>query len=85
MFLLRDDNIRLTPAERELLATVNALFGGVLFTSDNVARYDRDKRAVYERLATLSRESFRRLAFEKHGLRITYTENGRETSVLIPM
>ena len=85
VFLLRDDNIRLTPAQRELLATVNALFGGVLFTSDNVAKYDAGKRAVYERLAALSRESFRRLAFEKHGLRITYTENGRETSVLIPI
>ena len=85
VFLLRDDNIKLTPAERELLATVNALFGGVLFTSDNVAKYDAGKRAVYERLATLSKESFRRLAFEKRGLRIFYTENGRETSVLIPM
>ncbi|MBO5497382.1 MAG: alpha-galactosidase [Oscillospiraceae bacterium] len=85
VFLLRDDNIRLTPQQREMLATVNALFGGVLFTSDNVAKYDRDKRAVYERLATLSRESFRRLAFEKRGLRIFYTENGNETSLLIPM
>jgi alpha-galactosidase len=85
VFFLREDNLKLTEEEKLTLATVNALFGGVLFTSDNVAGYDRDKRAVYERLATLSRESFRRLAFEKHGLRITYTENGRETSVLIPM
>ena len=85
VFLLRDDNIKLTPEQRKTLATVNALFGGVLFTSDNVAKYDGEKRALYERLATLSKESFRRLAFEKRGLRVFYTENGRETSVLIPL
>ena len=85
VFLLRDDNMKLTPEQRRTLATVNALFGGVLFTSDNVGKYDGEKRAFYERLATLSRESFRRLAFEKRGLRIFYTDSGKETSVRIPL
>ncbi len=84
VFLLRDDNISLSPEQRRLLATVNALFGGVLFTSDNVARYDGEKRAFYERLSGLSKDSFRRLEFEKKGLRVFYTENGAETSILIP-
>lgn len=85
VFLLRDDNMKLTIEQRRTLATVNALFGGVLFTSDNVGTYDGEKRALYERLATLSKESFRRLAFEKHGLRIFYTDSGKETSVRIPL
>ncbi len=84
VFLLRDDNIRLSPEQRRLLATVNALFGGVLFTSDNIARYDVEKRALYERLSTLSKDNFLRTKAEKRGLRVIYTENGAETSVLIP-
>ena len=85
VFLLRDDNMKLTIEQRRTLATVNALFGGVLFTSDNVGTYDGEKRALYERLATLSKESFSRLAFEKRGLRIFYTDSGKETSVRIPL
>ena len=57
VFLLRDDNMKLTPEQRETLATVNALFGGVLFTSDNVGAYDEKKRAFYERLEALGPRS----------------------------
>ncbi len=39
VFLLRSDNIKLTPAERETLLTVNALLGNLLFTSDNIKLY----------------------------------------------
>ena len=44
MFLLRDDNIKLFERQREALLTINALFGSVLMTSDNVAAYDDEKR-----------------------------------------
>ena len=84
VFLLRDDNIKLSPDQREMLATVNALFGGVLFTSDNVGRYDAQKRALYKRLASLSRENFRRLRPERGGLRVFYAEDGAERSLFIP-
>jgi len=39
VFLLRRDNIKLTPAEQETLLAVNALFGNLLFTSDNIKLY----------------------------------------------
>lgn len=39
VFLLRDKNIRMKPQERKLVATINKLFGNLLFTSDNVADY----------------------------------------------
>ena len=44
VFLLRDDNIKLFERQREALLTINALFGSVLMTSDNVAAYDDEKR-----------------------------------------
>ena len=46
VFLLRDDNIKLSPAQRRALLTLNALFGNVLMTSDNVAQYDEGKRKM---------------------------------------
>ena len=39
VFLLRDDNIKLSKAQREALSKLNALFGSLLFTSDNIATF----------------------------------------------
>ena len=44
VFLLRDDNISLSPEQRKALITINALFGSVMMTSDNLAEYDEEKR-----------------------------------------
>ncbi len=43
VFLLRDTNISLTYEQRKALITLNALFGSVLMTSDNIAEYDEPK------------------------------------------
>ena len=39
VFLLRDDNIKLNENQRIALTTINALFGHVLMTSDNISNY----------------------------------------------
>ena len=44
VFLLRDDNIRLNKKQKHALATINALFGSVLMTSDNMNKYDEEKK-----------------------------------------
>ncbi len=45
VFLLREDNISLSPAQKQTLAYLNHLFGSVLFTSDDVGTYsDAQKR-----------------------------------------
>ena len=46
VFLLRDDNIKLSQKQRRALLTLNALLGDVLMTSDNVGSYDEDKRKL---------------------------------------
>ena len=85
VFLLRDDNIRLSPKERETLAVVNALFGGVLFTSDNVGDYEADKRAVYERLKGLSRENVIGVEQRRGRLIVRYREDGKDKKLIVPM
>ena len=56
VFLLRDDNIRLTKAQRESLTMINALFGSLMMTSDDISAYDQQKREVLEHALRLFEE-----------------------------
>ena len=46
VFLLRDDNIELSPEQKRALITLNALFGSVMMTSDNIGEYDQNKNEL---------------------------------------
>lgn len=46
VFLLRDQNNKMTFAERKLLAKINSAFGNLLFISDNVSEYTPEQLAV---------------------------------------
>ena len=83
VFLLRDDNMKLTRRQRETLAIVNALFGAVCFTSDNVGDYDPDKRAVYDRLKKLSRADVLGVEPHRGKLIIRYREDGKKKKLSI--
>ena len=48
VFLLRDENIKLSKEQRKALTKLNALFGSLLFTSDNIATYDEDKKKTFD-------------------------------------
>ena len=80
VFILREENTRLTPEEKRVLATVNSLFGGVLFCSDDMSSYQPDVRAFYEEMLQ------NRQATDIHvqtgdGIRISYVVN-EETKIL---
>ncbi len=53
VFFLREKNIRLSPAQKLKLAKINALFGGVLLTSDNIGEYDGSALAAYKDVMSL--------------------------------
>lgn len=53
VFFLREKNIRLSPAQKMKLAKINALFGGVLLTSDNIGEYDGAALAAYKDVMNL--------------------------------
>ena len=57
VFLLRKNNIKLSNEQKKTLAVVNALYGGVLFTSDNVAEYDTEQRKMYDMLQKLDKDN----------------------------
>ena len=48
VFLLRYQNIKLSFDQRTALTKINALFGSMLMTSDNIAEYDDEKKKVLE-------------------------------------
>ena len=48
VFLLREDNISLTEDQKKLLATVNRLFGKLLFTSDNLKKYSSEQMYLFD-------------------------------------
>ena len=67
VFLLREENTSLTDEQKHTLAIVNALFGSVLFASDDFGKYDGKKRALYAALCQL--QGARILAVEQGPIR----------------
>lgn len=81
VFLLRENNMHCSFEQREIIATVNKLFGSVLFTSDNVGDYN--ERQMQLLLRTFSKDEIviRKAEFSASARRILdidYTENGIE-------
>ncbi|MBR6115437.1 MAG: alpha-galactosidase [Oscillospiraceae bacterium] len=84
VFLLREDNLGLTAGQKRILATVNALFGGVLFTSDDVSKYTGDSRRVYEEISALERTDCLGVDYANRVVTVTYRLNGRIERLHIP-
>lgn len=53
VFILRDENVKLSESEKETLALVNGLFGSVLFMSDDASLYDERKMELYKKVISL--------------------------------
>lgn len=53
VFLLRDKNIKLSQKQKVNLAKINNLFGGVLFTSDNVSEYNITMKKLFDSIIQL--------------------------------
>ncbi len=85
VFLLRDDNTSLTPRQKHTLAVCNALFGSVLFGSDDFGAYDEDKRSLHTALCALQHaENVRVLSVtpdEVHRVVVRYSLNGVEKTL----
>ena len=82
MFYLREENLRLSGEQKRILAAVNALFGGVLFHSDNMDDYGPAAREDYLRLRRL-RDAERIRVEADSGLAVSYVLDGREQRLVI--
>ena len=73
VFLLRDENIKLSNKQKEALTILNALFGSVLFTSDNIANYDEEKKAFFNKVLSIFYQAHnRRYVTKGHLIEIEY-------------
>ncbi len=54
VFFLRDENLKLTPQQKEMLVTIDALLGGVFLTSDNPSTYTEAQLQQYKHYRHLS-------------------------------
>ena len=82
VFFLREDNLRLTGAQKAILAQVNALMGRVLLTSDDPSCYKDEQRKSYGRLAHL--QEAKNVRFDADAFCIHYVLDGREQSLELP-
>ena len=48
VFLLRDNNIKLSLQQRKALTKINALFGSILMTSDNISSYNDEQNRLLD-------------------------------------
>ena len=79
VFLLRDENIELSKKQRYALTKINALFGSVLMTSDNIATYnDHQKEILNEALTLFEKGKVLSIVRNgKHKIDISYELEGK--------
>ena len=53
VFILRDENVKMSAKQKENLAIINGLFGSVLFMSDDASKYNEEKLALYKKIINL--------------------------------
>ncbi len=77
VFLLRDNNMKMGFSQRKISATVNHIFGSLLFTSDNVGDYNGEKMDVLLNIFNNSQPELLYAEFLPDDiLEIKYIENG---------
>jgi alpha-galactosidase len=76
VFLLRETNCKLKPAQKQALAQLNCLLGGVLFTSDNFSDYTPEQKQRYQELIALREGQFLSCREEHGTITVSYLLNG---------
>jgi len=76
-FLLKDE-------EKKNLATIAALSGGLLFTSDDVSKYTNDDEKTWERLIALRDANVLKAYSEDHDVHLRYEYNTNRINIVIP-
>lgn len=82
VFLLRDNNIKMSFEQRTLIAEINSVFGSLLFVSDNVSQYSREQLEVF--LDTIHKRDVKILKAgicKNDIIRVEYLLNGFEKTL----
>ncbi|MBR6349397.1 MAG: alpha-galactosidase [Lachnospiraceae bacterium] len=76
VFLLRDDNIDLSPEQKKALVTINHLCGSVYMTSDNVKIYTEDKFKILQEARALCGAKIEDVHKDGYIYTVKYVVNG---------
>ena len=82
VFFLRDNNISLSDDRKLLLAKINALFGGVFLTSDDLSSYNEKQRKLYRSLRHL--RDAKDVTLDRDALTVTFTLDGKKYKLSLP-
>lgn len=84
VFLLREDNIMLTDIQRETLSRVNSIFGSLIFTSDNIKKYDAKKQLMFNSIMNLKHKVINSVEEHKTGfIEVRYSVDDKDYLALI--
>lgn len=80
VFFIRQDNIKLTPQQKDDLAKLQALLGGVFLTSDNPSTYTAQMIAKYKEYRKLANAVVTKVHINQ-GIDITYALDGKVDTI----
>ncbi len=79
VFMLRDNNMFMPMEKRKLIAKINSTFGGLLFISDDVSRYNEEQKAALRE--TFAQKDVKIISAEfvaKDVMQTVFEENGKK-------
>ena len=83
VFLLRSEDIDLTPRRRQSLTLINHIFGSVLFTSDDVSTYDEMQKKVLSQARDFIGCTVRSVDYENDTLTLKADAKGKTYTLKI--
>jgi len=84
VFLLRNDNIKLTQNEKDTLYIANKIFGSLIFTSDNIKEYNQRSHRIFDDIINLKNIDITNVISHKNGLiEVFYKEEKQKHIALI--
>ncbi|WP_163192884.1 glycoside hydrolase family 36 protein [Clostridium thermarum] len=83
VFLLREDNMGLTEVQRKTLSAVNSIFGSLIFTSDNINKYDEKKHSLFDNIMNLEEKKIHKVEWHRKGLVEAYYSSGGKEYILL--
>ena len=84
VFLLRNNNLKLTQKQKQNLLIVNALFGSLLFTSDDISEYNDDKKVILNKAFSALKAEVLDVKETKRGtFNIEYVIEGKRKNISV--
>ncbi len=77
VFILRNKNNKLTKHQRFTCFIINLLFGGVLFTSDNIGEYTEEEMIIYDHIFRFKEKNINRVETAEL-LKVFFTSQSKE-------